>query len=146
MKVISLDLLMEKKAQRWHVPGHAAGLLEEPKSLWPLLCPSLQLGAPGPAARATELPASPAPTGKVLLPKTAGLGPLTHLQPGLVELQRAMRGRGKLSPLLIGNSKNMALPAWTTRHKLHQLRGCCQRLWAGQRLAHRSPSGARLAT
>ena len=42
MRVFSLDLLTGSTAQGWGVPGHAAGLLNDPKALWPHLRPPRQ--------------------------------------------------------------------------------------------------------
>ena len=96
-----------------------------------------------PAARATELPASPAPAGKVLLPKPQVWRPPHIFSRVLPSSHRATRGRVKVSALLVGNGEHLALPACATRHKLHQVRGCWPRLRAGQSLANTFPSGAK---
>lgn len=78
MRVFSLDLLPGRTAQRWGVPGHAAGLLNNPKALWPHLCPPRQ-----PAVQ----DCLQAGSCKVLLLEAAGWGsfPQPRLEPGHME-------------------------------------------------------------
>lgn len=71
--------------------------LEEPNSLLAPLVSSPAAQGSCPTARATELPASPAPAEEILLPKQRVWGPSPS--------HSATRHRGKLCPLLAGNSE-----------------------------------------
>lgn len=104
----SPDLFIGKKAQRGSVPGQAAGLLEEPKSVAPTCSLPCSLKAPSPTTGVPGLPVPQAPAREVLPPQIADPGPFTqaHIEPASRSSPRAVEGSRKPSPLLVRNSKH----------------------------------------
>lgn len=104
MRVFSLDLLLGRTAQRWGVPGHAAGLLNDPKALWPHLWPP-RWPAPWDSLQAISW--------DVLLPETAGQGSFTQPfpEPGCMEAL-VRDGKAAKTPLpCLGRANTQALLA-----------------------------------
>lgn len=112
--------------------------LEEPNSLLAPLVSSPAAQGPCPTARATELPASPAPAEEILLPKQRVWGPSPICSQVLPGSHSTTRRRGKLCPLLAGNSEcPTGQPGTSSTQSAAR---------AGQSPANRFPPGASLVT
>ena len=114
MKAISLDLLMEKKRH-----GGGKSPTTQPRGAKLPLSPAcILLCSPGalPHSQGHRTACLPSSCRGNSAPKTAGLGPFAHLQPGLARLSQRHETQRETLPFV---GWGQWMPHWATRHKLH---------------------------